>query len=329
MRLGSLTLDSPVFLAPMSGITDRPFRRLVRRFGCGLVFSEMLASKAVIASHQRTKAMAQAQADERPMGVQLAGCDPVIMAEAARVNADLGAQVIDINMGCPVKKVVNGFAGSALMRQEVLAGRIVEAVASAVSIPVTVKMRTGWDDADRNAPRLARIVEEAGARLITVHGRTRAQMYAGSADWAFIGEVKAAVKVPVIGNGDVFRVEDAILMLEQSGADGVMIGRGSFGKPWLPNQVAEFLKTRRKLPEPTWEARCRIVHEHFADILETYGAFLGVRIARKHMGYYAKGLPGAVEFRNAVNNTADPAHVIDLVSAFFSAQGRIEEEEAA
>src|SRR5271169_2851677 len=276
ISLGSLTLEHPVILAPMSGVTDLPFRRLVRRLGAGLVVSEMIASEAMIRETRQSTTMAQSCAEEQPMAVQLAGCEPQVMAEAAKLNADRGAAIIDINFGCPVKKVVNGHAGSALMRDEIHAARILEATVKAVDLPVTLKMRTGWDDKNRNAPALARIAEACGIRMITVHGRTRCQFYAGSADWRFIREVKDAVSIPVVANGDITTLEEADRALAESGADAIMIGRGTYGRPWFIGQVIDWLRHRRHRPDPPLSAQYGIVCRHYDDMLSHYGTDPGL-----------------------------------------------------
>lgn len=294
-----------------------PFRRLVKSRGAALVISEMIASQAMIRQTCQSLRMASHSEEEMPRTVQLAGCEPEVMAEAAKLNEDRGAQIIDINMGCPVKKIVNGHAGSALMRDEVLAAKIIEATVNAVKIPVTLKMRTGWDDQSRNAPRLAKIAEGLGIQMITVHGRTRCQLYNGKADWPFIRQVKNAVNVPVIGNGDVVTEEDAQNLLTQSGADGVMVGRGTYGRPWFLNQISHFIQTGEKLPDPDLSEKKEIMLNHFDDMIDHYGEELGVRMARKHMGWYSKGLPSSADFRVSVNQIAGAQEIRDLIHFYF------------
>ena len=318
IEVGSLKLHTPVVLAPMSGVTDQPFRAQVRRFGAGLVVSEMIASQAMIRQTRRRMLKSTTDcATEYPMSVQIAGCDPAVMAEAARLNEARGAALIDINFGCPVKKVVDKLAGSALMRDVKQAARIIEAVVCAVRIPVTVKMRTGWDDEHRNAPALARIAEDLGAAMITVHGRTRTQAFKGSADWSFIASVKRAVSVPVLANGDIVTVADAHECLAQSGADGVMIGRGAYGRPWFVNQVMQSFAGQAVSPTPAPEERLDAAMQHYDAMLSHYGIERGVKVARKHLAWYCAALPKAADVRAQLFRLESPKAVVNCLQSFF------------
>lgn len=307
----------PLILAPMAGITDGPFRRMARRFGADMTVSEMVASQAMIRNTPKSLHIVSRLSQSGPVAVQIAGADPQVMAEAARMNVDRGADMIDINMGCPVKKIAKSHAGAALMRDERLVGRIVATVVAAVTQPVTVKIRLGWDDTERNGLAVARIAESSGARAVTVHGRTRAQMFSGEADWQAIGQIKAGVGIPVIGNGDVVSPETAQAMLTITGVDGIMIGRGAMGRPWIFQEVAHYLRTGQHRASPEPDERAQVILDHWQAILEFYGATLGNRMARKHLAWHTRGVIGGARFRRQLNASPDAPSTTVLLRDFL------------
>jgi tRNA-dihydrouridine synthase B len=317
MQIGSHQLRNNLFVAPMAGVTDRPFRQLCKRFGAGLAVSEMVASNSLLWGSEKTRRRANHDGEASPVSVQIAGADPQMMADAARYNVDQGAQIIDINMGCPAKKVCNAAAGSALLRDEPLVGRILDAVASAVDVPVTLKFRTGWDRQNRNALAVARIAGNAGIRLLSIHGRTRACGYTGHAEYDTIREVKAASSLPVIANGDITTPEEARHVLEYTGADGVMIGRAAQGRPWIFREIEHFLATGEKLPAPLVSEIRAVLIEHLHDLYAFYGLARGVKVARKHISWYTKGLAGSAGFRHRMNRLETGEEQLEAVERFF------------
>ena len=319
LSIGTVELDRPVILAPMSGVTDWPFRRLARELGGGLVVSEMVASAAILRGvrSEMRKLSGDARA-EFPFALQLAGWDPAVMAEAARIGEELGAAIIDINMGCPARKVTGKLSGSALMRDEGLAGRIFGAVRGAVSVPVTVKMRLGWDNASRNAPALAAMAEREGLAMVTVHGRTRCQFFKGEADWGAVAPVREATGLPLFVNGDIASLGDIDRALALSGADGVMIGRAAMGRPWFIRQAGQHVAGGPVDPDPSLAERRAVMRRHLSLMLEHYGES-GLRLARKHIAAYTRGMGGSALMRQIANNTADAEAVFGEVDRFFDA----------
>lgn len=320
VRIGPHTLPNNLALAPMAGVTDRPFRRLCRRWGAGLVVSEMIATQAMLAGNGKALAKADHAGEQRPVAVQIAGSEPEQLAEAARLNEGRGADIIDINMGCPAKKICKADAGSALMRDEALVEAILRAVVAAVDVPVTLKMRTGWDSQNKNAPGIARLAEDAGIAALAVHGRTRADGYSGQAEYETLAQVKAAVDLPVYGNGDVREPQDAERLLRESGCDGVMIGRGAQGKPWIFQQVAEYLSTGEVPPDPDVATRRDLVLEHLQALRDFYGDYRASRIARKHLGWFSKGMPQGASFRERINRADSVDEQREAVLRFFDQQ---------
>jgi tRNA-dihydrouridine synthase B len=320
MQFSCFALRNNLFVAPMAGVTDRPFRQLCKRLGAGMAVSEMVTSNSLLYGSAKTLRRADHRGETEPISVQIAGADPGMMAEAARYNVERGAQIIDINMGCPAKKVCNVMAGSALMQDEALVARILGAVVAAVPVPVTLKTRTGWDKTQRNAVSIARIAESCGVRALAVHGRTRACQYRGNAEYDTIGEVKAAVGIPVIANGDIDSPQKAKFVLDYTGADGVMIGRAAQGRPWIFREIEHFLNTGTMMLPPLVSEIHSILRDHLQDLYAFYGLATGVKIARKHIGWYTKGLAGAAQFRFAMNQIDDAEKQAALTDQFFTQQ---------
>jgi len=329
MRIGPYQLASNTVVAPMAGVSDRPFRELCRSFGAGLAVSEMVAANPALWATRKSRQRMDHDGEPGPISVQIVGTEPARLADAARASVDLGAQIVDINMGCPAKKVCRVAAGSALLCDEPLVGRILDAVVGAVGVPVTLKIRTGWDPAHRNGTRIARIAEQAGIAAIAVHGRTRACGFAGAAEYDTIRAVRQAVAIPVIANGDVDSPEKAARVLAYTGADGIMVGRAAWGRPWLFAEIVHHLSTGGREPALTVEARRAVVLAHLERLHDFYGAGQGVRIARKHMAWYARGMAGSDAFREGVNRADSPTRQRQLVTAFFSTSTRPEEQLAA
>jgi tRNA-dihydrouridine synthase B len=317
LSIGGIKIPNNVFLAPMVGITDLPFRGVCRNLGTGMVTGEMTGSSAALRSTRKSWLRGVHANERTPRSVQIVGWDPRTMADAARYNVDQGASIIDINMGCPAKKVCRKLAGSALLGDEFLVERILRAVVESVPVPVTLKMRTGTDPENRNGLAVARIAESCGVKMISVHGRTRACKFHGEPEYITVKEIKSAVTIPVIANGDLDTIEKARSVFLESGVDGVMIGRGAYGRPWFPGQVAEYLNTGRKIPSPDLSSQREIVLQHLEQIYSFYGNDQGVRIARKHIKWYVQNYPGNLEFREMANNEVIPEKQLEMVSSYY------------
>ncbi len=320
MQIGQYKLKNNLIVAPMAGVTDRPFRMLCKRMGAGMAVSEMVASNSLLYGSEKTRRRANHAGEADPISVQIVGADPKMLAQAARYNVEQGAQIIDINMGCPAKKICNVMAGSALMQNETLVGEILEAVVGAVDVPVTLKMRTGWDKTNRNAVNIARIAESGGIQALAIHGRTRACAYTGEAEYDTIRAVKAAVNIPIIANGDINTPEKAKYVLDHTGADAVMIGRAAQGRPWLFREMDHYLQTGSHLPSPGLDEIQSILLAHLAELYAFYGEFTGLRVARKHISWYTKGLPGSAVFRHRMNLLATIDEQVRTVKEFFEEQ---------
>lgn len=324
MRIGSYKLDNNLFLAPMAGVTDRPFRQLCKKLGAGMAVSEMVSSNSLLWGSKKTQRRANHDGESEPRSVQIAGSDPRLMAEAARHNVNQGAQIIDINMGCPAKKICSVYAGSALLRNEVLVGNILESVIQAVDVPVTLKIRTGWDKENRNALSIARIAELSGIQLLVIHGRTRACMYKGEAEYETIAQVKAVSKLPIIANGDIKSAEKARMVLEATNADGLMIGRAAQGYPWIFREINHYLQTGKKLAPPSVTEIRNTLLTHLENLYEFYGEFTGVRMARKHISWYSKGLRNSSQFRARVNRVESTKEQLSVTREFFERRAEFE-----
>lgn len=317
MQIGPYQLSNNLVLAPMAGVTDLPFRKLCRNMGAGMAVSEMVSSNSLLWGSEKTQRRANHEGESDPRSVQIMGTDPQMMAQAAKFNAEKGAQIIDINMGCPAKKVCNVLAGSALMRDEKLVADILDAVVNAVDIPVTLKIRTGWDKENRNAPTIARIAEDTGIQSLAIHGRTRADQYKGDAEYDTIAEVKQQLNIPVIANGDITTPEKAKYVLEYTNADAVMIGRAAQGRPWIFREIDHYLKTGQYLADPSMIEIRDILVGHLHNLYKFYGEYAGVRIARKHISWYSKGQRHGAAFRQTVNHVDSKAEQLDLTYQFF------------